>query len=68
MKKKVLSAILCIAMVATMLIGCTTESPTSSDDSSSEDSGSKGGGKGGGGKKGAAQDAVSSASEELTAA
>ena len=36
MKKKVLSAILCIAMVATMLIGCTTESPTSSDDSSSE--------------------------------
>ena len=45
MKKKVLSAILCIAMVATMLIGCTTESPTSSDDSSSEDSGSEGGGK-----------------------
>ena len=45
MKKKVLSAILCIAMVATMLIGCTTESPTSSDDSSSDDSGSEGGGK-----------------------
>ena len=44
MKKKVLSAILSIAMVATMLIGCSTESPVS-DDSSSEDGGSEGGGK-----------------------
>lgn len=36
MKKKVLSTILCIAMVATMLIGCTTESPASSDSGSEE--------------------------------
>ena len=44
MKKKVLSAILCIAMVATMLIGCSTEAPVE-DDSSSGDSGESGGGK-----------------------
>ena len=31
MKKKVLSTILSIAMVAAMLMGCTTESPASSD-------------------------------------
>ncbi len=39
MKKKVLSAILCIAMVATMLVGCSSGS--SSDDSSSEESSSE---------------------------
>ena len=43
MKKKVLSAILCIAMVATMLIGCSTEAPVE-EDSSGGDS-SEGGGK-----------------------
>ena len=43
MKKKLLGVILCIAMIAAMAMGCTTESPVSSDsgneDSSSEDSG-----------------------------
>ena len=47
MKKKVLSAILCIAMVATMLIGCS--SGGSSDSGDSGDSGSDEGS--GGGKK-----------------
>jgi len=43
MKKKLLGVILCIAMIAAMAMGCTTESPVSSDsgseDSSSADSG-----------------------------
>ena len=39
MKKKVLSTILSIAMVAAMLMGCTTESPASS---SSGDEGGEG--------------------------
>ena len=29
MKKKILSAILCVAMIATMAVGCTTKAPTS---------------------------------------
>ena len=41
MKKKVLAAILCVAMVASMMIGCTTKSPTSGGDDK------KDGGKGG---------------------
>ena len=45
MKKKVLSTILSIAMVAAMLMGCTTESPASSD------SGDEGGEGKSGGKK-----------------
>ena len=45
MKKKVLSAILCIAMVATMLIGCS--SGGSSDSGDSGDSGSDEGSGGG---------------------
>lgn len=44
MKKKVLSTILCIAMMASMLMGCTTESPASSD-SGDEGGESKSGGK-----------------------
>lgn len=44
MKKKVLSTILCIAMMASMLIGCTTESPASND-SGDEGGDSKTGGK-----------------------
>ena len=44
MKKKVLSAILCVAMVATMLIGCSSEAPAS-DDSSSDDKGGSSDGK-----------------------
>ncbi len=36
MKKKVLSTILSIAMVAAMLMGCTTESPASSDSGEAE--------------------------------
>lgn len=45
MKKKVLAAILCVAMVASMLIGCSSGSGSSSDDSSSEGGDSKEGGK-----------------------
>ena len=44
MKKKVLSTILCIAMMASMLMGCTTESPASND-SGDEGGDSKTGGK-----------------------
>ena len=43
MKKKVLAAILCVAMVASMMIGCTTKSPTSGGDDKKDD--------GNGGKK-----------------
>ena len=32
MKKKILSAILCVAMIATMAVGCTTKAPTSGGD------------------------------------
>ena len=45
MKKKLLGVILCIAMIAAMAMGCTTESPVSSD-SGSEDSSSEGSGDG----------------------
>ena len=37
MKKKVLAAILCVAMVASMMIGCTTKSPTSGGDDKKDD-------------------------------
>lgn len=37
MKKKVLAAILCVAMVASMMIGCTTKSPTSGRDDKKDD-------------------------------
>ena len=37
MKKKVLAAILCVAMVASMMIGCTTKSPTSGGDVKKDD-------------------------------
>ena len=37
MKKKVLAAILCVAMVAFMMIGCTTKSPTSGGDDKKDD-------------------------------
>lgn len=37
MKKKALAAILCVAMVASMMIGCTTKSPTSGGDDKKDD-------------------------------
>lgn len=37
MKKKVLAAILCVAMVASMMIGCTTKSPASGGDDKKDD-------------------------------
>ncbi len=37
MKKRVLAAILCVAMVASMMIGCTTKSPTSGGDDKKDD-------------------------------
>ena len=37
MKKKFLAAILCVAMVASMMIGCTTKSPTSGGDDKKDD-------------------------------
>lgn len=37
MKKKILSAILCVAMIATMAVGCTTKSPTSGGDDKKDD-------------------------------
>ena len=39
MKKKILSAILCVAMIATMAVGCTTKSPTSGGDDKKDDGG-----------------------------
>lgn len=46
MKKKVLAAILCVAMVASMLIGCSSgSSESSSDDGAAEEGGSESGGK-----------------------
>ena len=45
MKKKVLSAILCVAMVATMLIGCSSGSSDSGDSGDSGSDESSGGGK-----------------------
>ena len=41
MKKKILSAILCVAMIATMAVGCTTKSPTSGGDDKKDDGGKK---------------------------
>ncbi|MEF9999249.1 MAG: sugar ABC transporter substrate-binding protein [Lachnospiraceae bacterium] len=41
MKKKVLSVILCVAMIAAMTVGCTTKAPTSSKDDKKDDGGKK---------------------------